>query len=109
MKMTNNKSLVGQPEVKFEETDYNLELKFEEFETVLTKEQKTRCFEVITEVSKYLKTDREKIFLMERLALELENNDLSVIFGKTARALRAELNKSNTTQGKTAKKGLVTK
>jgi hypothetical protein len=107
--MSNNNVLVGQAEVKFEETDYNLELKFEEFETVLTKEQKARCFEVLTEVSKYLKSDREKIFLMERLALELDNNDLSVIFGKTARVLRAELNKSDAAQSKTAKKGLVTK
>lgn len=108
--MTNsNNGLVGQPDANFEESDYNMELKIEEFETVLTKEQKTRCFEVVAEVSKYLKTDREKVFLIERIALELENNNLSILFGKTARALRGEMNKSEALQGKPARKGLVTK
>jgi hypothetical protein len=105
----NNNVLVGQTETKFEESDYNMEIKLEEYETTLTKEEKARCFEVVNEVSKYLKSDREKLFLIERLALELENNNLSITFGKTVRAVRAELNKAETLQGKPAKKGLVIK
>lgn len=105
----NNNVLVGQTETKFEESDYNVEIKLEEYETTLTKEEKARCFEVVNEVSKYLKTDREKIFLIERLALELENNNLSILFGKTIRSVRAELNKTETLQGKPAKKGLLIK
>ena len=35
----NNNVLVGQTETKFEESDYNMEIKLEEYETTLKKEE----------------------------------------------------------------------
>jgi hypothetical protein len=105
--MTNN--LKSEKEVELKDEDYEVQINFEQLETILTKEEKQKCYEVVSEVSKYLKTDREKIFLMERLALELENDKLSVLFGKTARTLRENLNLTQKTGliTSTTKKGII--
>jgi hypothetical protein len=90
--MTETKQLTT-PATELTEEDFSSTLKIEECETILTKEEKKKCYEVATEVSKYLTTDREKLFLIERLVMELENDKLSIVFGKSVRQTRAEMNK----------------
>ncbi|HNC58431.1 MAG TPA: hypothetical protein PLP33_23595 [Leptospiraceae bacterium] len=79
----------------YSEEDFTNEIDFRLLETTLSKEEKNKCYEVCREVSNYLKTDREKLYMMERLVLELENIEASEKFMFAIKESRKELNKQN--------------
>jgi len=90
----------------FTEEDFTREINLEELETVLSKEEKQKCYEVVVEVSKYLKSDREKLYMIERLLMEFDNSVISESFMNAVKTSRKNLKlKSNLV--KTEKKGLI--
>jgi hypothetical protein len=92
----------------FEKEDFTHEIDFSSLETTLTKEEKNKCFEVVQEVRKYLKTDREKLYMIERLILELDDIHTSEIFMSAIKSSRKKINKK---EGESftsiSKKGLI--
>lgn len=92
----------------FVDEDFTNEIDLASLETTLTKEEKNKCFEVVREVANYLKTDREKLYMMERLILELENHIASESFMSAIKSSRKALNKKDgTSLVASTKKGLV--
>lgn len=75
----------------FKEEDFTREIDLSELETILTKEQKHKCYEVVVEVAKYLKTDREKLYMIERLLMEFDNSVVSETFMNSVKAARKNL------------------
>jgi hypothetical protein len=65
-------------------------------ETKLTKEQKDKCRSIVRTINDYGVTQREKIFLCELLALELEDRELMLAFTDAVKKARAKLGESTT-------------
>lgn len=101
----NNKQIEEDP---FIDKDFTNEIDFSSLETTLSKEEKSKCFEVVQEVRKYLKTDREKLYMIERLVLELDNIQAGELFMFAVKSSRKELNKKDGgSLVSSTKKGLV--
>lgn len=79
----------------FSQEDFDNEIDLNLLETSLTKEEKNKCYEVTKEVSNYLKTDREKLYMMERLILELDNFSVGEKFMTALKNARKELNQQD--------------
>jgi hypothetical protein len=75
----------------FEKEDFTTVIDISSLETKLTKEQKEKCYAVVVEVAKYLKSDREKLYMIERLIMELENTTTAEFIMNALRSTRKTL------------------
>ncbi len=65
-------------------------------ETKLSKEQRDKCRAIVKTINDYGVSQREKIFLCELLALELEDREIMLAFTDAIKKARAKLGEMNT-------------
>lgn len=103
--MTKFNTFTSTEETVFEKEDFTSIIDISSLETKLTKEQKEKCYAVVVEVAKYLKSDREKLYMIERLIMELENTPTAEHIMNALRATRKTLVEKEITS--IPKKGLM--
>lgn len=102
--MTKIDTFTSTEDAVFEKEDFTTVIDISSLETKLTKEQKEKCYAVVVEVAKYLKSDREKLYMIERLIMELENTTTAEFIMNALRSTRKTLVDKEVS---VTKKGLV--
>jgi predicted transcriptional regulator len=68
-----------------------IEPKKHDIELVLSKEKKQICREIVAEINRFGVSQRQKIFICELLALELEDQEVSKAFTEAVKVSRSKL------------------
>jgi uncharacterized protein YfkK (UPF0435 family) len=91
----NSEDLEGNDGLLEEGIDDNTpKIKPNKIEVELSKEKKDICRQIVKEINNFGVSQRQKLFIVELLALEMENREALLVLGEACKTARESLNKS---------------